>query len=185
VNLRPPAKPSLTAFDRSRSGWGKGNRTTHTLAAYADRMPSHDWVPLVPPDCSCTEHVDNLLNLVIPNRDWDGDPTVEELVATGSLGAGPMPARDRFMKYWDEDGSESLEGPYHWMVGAADEITGCYHDDAELPLDKSIAAQPGVDRVCWYDREEFYVGAPGLCEKGMLAAVIRALADPRVRVPRA
>jgi hypothetical protein len=129
--------------------------------------------------------VDEILRLAVPNPDWDTDPTVEELLATGSLLARPMPARERFVAFTGENGKQSVEGPYHWIIGAGDEIKGCYEVDAELPLDRSIARQPRVDRVYWYDREEFHVGAPGLCEKGMLAAVIRALADPRVRVPRA
>ncbi len=59
------------------------------------------------------------------------------------------------MAFFDEEQNESQLGPLHWTMGAADEIYGCYEDDAVLPLDRSIAAQPGVDLVEWYDREEF------------------------------
>lgn len=140
-----------------------------------------DWQPPQRPDCACHEHLDDVLTLVIPSRDWDEDPTFEQLLATGSLGVRPVDAKERFMTVFDEEQNESQLGPLHWGMWAADEIYGCYDDDAALPVDRSIAAQPGVELVEWYDREEFLIGAPGLCESGMLAAIARALEDPRVR----
>jgi hypothetical protein len=145
---------------------------------------AEDWQPPRRPDCACREHVDDVLTLVIPNPDWDEDPTFEELLATGSLGARPVEKGERFMDFFDEQQNETRLGPLHWGVWAADEIYGCYADDADLPFDRSIAAQPGVELVEWADREGFLIGAPGLCESGMLAAIARALHDPRVREPR-
>ncbi|MEV0717712.1 hypothetical protein [Asanoa sp. NPDC050611] len=143
-----------------------------------------DWRPPRPPDCACREHLDDVLTEIVPNRDWDEDPTVAELLDTGSLGVKPMARGERFAAPVDEERNESTVGPLHWVLWAADEIYGCYDDDAELPVDRSIANQPGVDVVEWFDREEFWIGAPDLCESGLLAAVARALQDPRVRVRR-
>jgi hypothetical protein len=140
------------------------------------------WKPPQRPDCACREHLEDVRTLVIPSPDWDEDPTFDDLLATGSLGVQPVNPKERFMPVFDEQGNESRLGPLHWCMWAADEIYGCYEDDAELPFDRSVAAQPGVDLVEWYDREEFLIGAPGLCESGLLAAVARALHDPRVRI---
>jgi hypothetical protein len=142
-----------------------------------------DWQQPQRPGCACREHLEDVTVVVIPNEDWDEAPTFEQLLETGSLGVRPIDPKERFMAFFDEDHNESRLGPLHWIMGAADEIYGCYEDDAELPLDKSIAAQPGVDLVEWYDREEFLIGAPTLCESGLLAAIARALEDPRVRRP--
>ncbi|MEU7866783.1 hypothetical protein [Dactylosporangium sp. NPDC049140] len=146
--------------------------------------PDDDWQRPQRPDCACREHLEDVQALVIPSEDWDEDPTFEDLLATGSLGVRPIDPKERFVPVFDEHGHESRLGPIHWQMGAADEIYGCYADDAELPLDRSIAAQPGVDLVEWYDREEFLIGAPGLCDSGLLAAIARAMHDPRVRAPR-
>ncbi|WP_203711213.1 hypothetical protein [Asanoa siamensis] len=140
-----------------------------------------DWQPPRQPDCACREHLDDVRALVIPNADWDEDPTFEQLLETGSLGVRPIEAKERYMAYFDADQNETRLGPLHWGMWAADEIYGCYADDAELPVDKAIAAQPGVTLVEWYDREEFLIGAPELCESGLLAAIARAFEDPRVR----
>ncbi|MET7877349.1 hypothetical protein [Micromonospora profundi] len=140
-----------------------------------------DWRPPRQPDCACPEHLEDVLTLVVPSRDWEEAPTVEQLLATGSLGVRPMDPTERFMVHFDEGQNESRLGPLHWLMWAGDEIYGCYDDDAALPLDRSIAAQPGVDLVEWYDREEFWIGAPGLCGSGLLAAIARALQDPEVR----
>ncbi|WP_433043782.1 hypothetical protein [Dactylosporangium sp. CS-033363] len=137
-----------------------------------------DWKPPLRPDCACREHEEDVLGLVIPNADWDEDPTFAALLETGSLGVSPLEAGDRFMTVLD---GPSL-GPFHWVMWAADEIYGCYDDDAELPVDRALAEQAGVELVEWYDREEFRVGAAGLCRSGMLAVVARALLDPRIRV---
>jgi hypothetical protein len=144
-----------------------------------------DWTPPQRPHCSCPEHVEDVLGLVIPNQDWDADPTFDQLLATGSLGVTTSDPKERYMTEFDENDNESKLGPMHWGVWAADEIYGCYEDDAVLPLDESIKAQPGIEIVVWYDREEFVIGAATLCQDGVLAAVARALQDPRVRVARA
>jgi len=141
-----------------------------------------DWQPPQRPDCACREHLEDVLGLVIASEDRDEDVTLEELIASGSLGVRPINPNERFMAAFDERGNEVRLGPLHWQMWAADEVYGCYADDAVLPLDRSIAAQPGVEIVEWYDREEFLIGAATLCQSGVLAAVARALEDPRVRM---
>ena len=47
----------------------------------------------------------------------------------------------------------------------------------------AVQHAPGIELVAWEDREVIHVGAPTLCEDGVLAAAARALMDPRVRLP--
>jgi hypothetical protein len=105
--------------------------------------------------------------------------TVAELVDMTALGV------DRADITWfnDPDTGRRDDGPYHWTVWYGDESRGSYDDEAELPLDESLKAQPGVERVLWEDREVIHASAPTLCADGMLAAAARALIDPRVRLP--
>jgi hypothetical protein len=41
--------------------------------------------------------------------------------------------------------------------------------------------QPGIDRVLWPDHQALLVGAPTLCPSGTVAALVRALDNPRLR----
>ncbi|SCL33715.1 hypothetical protein GA0070624_4804 [Micromonospora rhizosphaerae] len=140
-------------------------------------------MPPTRPNCACTEHDDELADLVVPVTEPGVAPmTVEELVACGALGAGPVKPRDRWWEIFDEtDAGPERIGPFHWTLWVGDEARSCYDDAAALSLDQSLLARPGVQLVEWMDREEFLIGAPALCASGILAAAARALADPRVR----
>ncbi|MGK5444199.1 hypothetical protein ACSNN7_20605 [Micromonospora sp. URMC 105] len=142
-----------------------------------------DWTPPRRPDCSCPEHHDDLAELVLPVTE-PGDPptTLPDLVAANTLGVLPAEPRDRWLEVHDEsDSGPSRLGPFHWGLWLGDEARSCYDDDSERSLDQALLDRPGVDRVEWMEREEFLVGAPTLCASGLLAAMARALADPRVR----
>lgn len=135
--------------------------------------------------CTCVEHVEDLLAMRVPYTDemaaeLGEDPmTVGELIECGALDARPHDPADRWLA---GPGGGSREGPFGWMVWLGDEARAHYDDEAELPLDRAMLDQPGLERVAWEDREVFHVGADGLCRSGVLAATARALADPRVRL---
>ena len=124
--------------------------------------------------CTCLEHVDDLRELRIPVADSWRDQveqeslSVDELLDAEALGADPVPPGER------------IEPGLAWQVWVGDEARLLYDDDAH-PLDEVLAAQPGIGRVVWEDREIFHVHAANLCAEGVLAAAARALADPRVR----
>ena len=134
-------------------------------------------------DCACPEHIEDLLDRVVPltremREEYDEEPlTVGELVEMSALGVDP--AHEEY--FFDPRSGRRDDGPYHWTVWFGDEARGCYDDDAPVELDESLDAQPGVERVAWEDREIIHVGAPTLCRDGVLAAAARALLDERVR----
>jgi hypothetical protein len=136
-------------------------------------------------ECACPEHVDQLLELPVPltremREEFGDEPlTVGQLVEMGALGVDP--AQDRY--FFDPRSGRRDDGPYHWTVWFGDETRACYDDDAPVQLDESLDDRPGIELVAWEDREVIHVGAPGLCEDGVLAAAARALIDPRVRLP--
>ncbi|MEV4513599.1 hypothetical protein AB0K00_32105 [Dactylosporangium sp. NPDC049525] len=131
------------------------------------------WTPPQRGNCTCTVHLEHLLDVVLPPAHPDLEPmTVAELLDTGDLKADPLTEADR------KRGGTG----YHWSLWVGDAARGYYDDHASLQLDVGILAAPGVERVEWLDREEFVVGAPTLCVDGMTAVVANVLADPRVRV---
>ena len=131
------------------------------------------WTPAQRGNCTCTVHLEQLLDVVLAPADPDLEPmTVAELLDTGDLKADPLTDSDRKWGGWQ----------YHWSLWVGDAARGYYDDHASLQLDVGILAAPGVERVDWLDREEFVVGAPTLCVDGMTAVVANVLADPRVRV---
>ncbi len=141
-------------------------------------------------ECSCPEHADDLLDLVIPytvemaEELGDEPMTVGDLIECDALGVRPNDPSTVWLNAV-EDGRvvpDRRDGPFQWQLWVGDEARAHYDDEADLQLDASLLAQPGIDRVAWEDREVFHVGATGLCESGVLAAAVRALADPRVRV---
>ncbi|SCL21528.1 hypothetical protein GA0074692_1196 [Micromonospora pallida] len=143
------------------------------------------WTPPQQPACSCPEHAEDLVELVLPTDDPGWPPArFADLVEGREVGVEPLPPRDRWLEPYDESdaGPERL-GPFHWVLWVGDGARGCYSDDAPLSLDQALLDRSGVERVEWLDREEFLVGAPTLCAGGVLAVVARALADPRVRRP--
>lgn len=104
--------------------------------------------------CGCAEHIEELRELAVPLT----------LEIREELDEPPMSV------------AELMD------CGALGVNPSSYDDDAPLPLDESLRAQPGVERVLWEDREVIHVGAPRLCHDGILAAAARALIDPRVRL---
>ncbi|NUT38298.1 MAG: hypothetical protein HOV79_35075 [Hamadaea sp.] len=131
------------------------------------------WSPRQRGTCTCTAHLENLLDVVLSPADPSFEAiSVADLLKTGDLTAAPLTKEER---KWG--GTE-----YHWSLWVGDAARGYYDDDAPLPLDVGILAAPGVERVEWRDREEFVVGAPTLCVDGMTAVVAAVLADPRVRL---
>ena len=141
--------------------------------------------------CSCPEHADDLLDTVIPytvemaEELGDEVMTVGELIECDALAVRPNDPSTLWLNAVDEDGrvvTDRKDGPFQWQLWVGDEARAHYDDEADLQLDASLLTQPGIDRVAWEDREIFHVGATGLCESGVLAAAVRALADPRVRV---
>ena len=159
------------------------------------KRPSHEDRPTYaePPargECSCPEHVEDLLETAIPytaemaEELGDEPMTVGDLVECDALAVRPNDADSVWLNAV-EDGRgvpDRTDGPFQWQLWVGDEARAHYDDEADLQLDASLLAQPGLDRVVWEDREVFHVGATGLCESGVLAAAVRALADPRVRV---
>ncbi|MER6590658.1 hypothetical protein ABT214_02050 [Micromonospora purpureochromogenes] len=141
------------------------------------------WTPPRRPECSCPEHEEDLADLVLPSTE-PGEPpmTLPDLVAANALGVLLAEPRDRWLEIHDEsDSGPARLGPFHWGLWLGDEARSCYDDDSERSLDQALLDRPGVERVEWMEREEFLVGAPTLCASGLIAAMARALADPRVR----
>jgi hypothetical protein len=131
------------------------------------------WTPPQRGNCTCTVHLEQLLDVVLPPARPGSEPmTVAELLDTGDLKADPLTEADR------RRGGTG----YHWSLWVGDTARGYYDDHASLRLDVGILAAPGVVCVEWLDREEFVVGAPTLCVNGMTAVVAGVLADPRVRM---
>ena len=172
-----PDPCTLTKLDfsgRRAAAWLLGRAGGARVA----RMWRRDWNPPNRPVCSCAEHLEDVRNLELRPSHEGAPPTLfGELVDAGVLEVVPLPKRDRTMEIY----GEGTIGPFHWGIGAGDEVRWCYDDDAELKLDELLLLRHGVDRVEWMDREEFMIGAPTLCESGIVVAFGRALADPKVR----
>lgn len=131
------------------------------------------WTPPRRGSCTCTVHLEQLLDVMLPPARPSLQPmTVAELLGTGDLKTDPLSEADR------QRGGTG----YHWSLWVGDAARGYYDDRAPLRLDAGILAAPGVERVLWHEREEFAVGAPTLCVDGMTAVVANVLADPRVRL---
>jgi hypothetical protein len=167
-------------FDRWRE-----HQATHRAddAAEAEALAASMWSEPERGKCACVEHVEDLHDVEVPLSaqlaDEDETPmTVGDLLECEALGAEPTAPSER----WIHPHDGPREGPFHWNVWVGDEARMSYDDDAPLSLDEAIRQQPGVGAVEWADREVFYVEAGGMCRSGMLAAVGRALVDPRLRI---
>lgn len=143
------------------------------------RRSRRAWTPRLRGQCSCSEHVDELSDLVLPFR-------------AGLSGAAPLPvavgdlveAHALEVRPLGEDEGEvdDVPGRFHWMVLLGDQTRSHYDDQgAPLGLDAALASRPGVERVEWLEREAFLLQAPTLCRDGVLACAARALLDRRVR----
>ncbi|WP_457206638.1 hypothetical protein [Nocardioides sp. P5_C9_2] len=130
--------------------------------------------------CSCPEHVQRLLGVVVPvAAAWEADTeamTVGELIEVEALGIDPAE-----LVWIDDQESGTRRGPFHWRLWIGDEARTAYDDDAPLAVDAALLEQPGIEVVDWEDREVFHLAAPTLCADGALAAAVRALLDPRVK----
>ena len=139
------------------------------------------WAPPAPGTCTCEEHVENLHDHEIPfgvEMDEPGGMSVGDLIACSALEARPADPDDQWRTLAH---SGQRLGPFHWSLWLGDEGRALYDDEAPATLDDTLSVQPGIDRVDWEEREVFLVGAPGLCASGVMAAMVRALDNPRVR----
>jgi hypothetical protein len=144
------------------------------------RAPAEEpWVPPVPGACSCDEHVENLSALTLSRTSDSGDVTVGALLESGALRAEPVGPEPT---YTVVPLTGQRVGPFHWRVTLEDEAHDLFLPEAAAALDDCVSVQPGVERVLWPVPGELLVGAPGLCPSGVLAAVVRALENPRVRL---
>lgn len=176
---------SLPAVDPPAPS-ASGSRSPAEIALSRQRASEDSWHPPTRPACSCPEHAEDVLHIeipeIVPTSAASSTITVASLIEMGSLTVDVLPVDERTTElYGDGPDPEEILGPFHWCVGHGDEVRCRYDDRAALQVDQSMLERPGIERVFWYDREVFYVGAPTLCESGVLAAAARALADRRVR----
>lgn len=151
------------------------------MGLFRRRVVEEPWSPPVPGACGCDEHVEALRTVQLARTSDSGDVTAGALVESGALRAepvGPEPA------YTLLPITGQRVGPFHWQVTLEDEAHDLFVQDAAAALDDVLSVQPGVDRVVWPEPGRLLVGAPALCPSGVLAAVVRALENPRVRLPR-
>lgn len=106
--------------------------------------------------------------------------TVVELVERRGVGVRLAGSAE---SYVDLAPTGQRTGPYHWVLEVGDQARRLYDDDAPVQLDDCLAAQAGIERVAWLDREHFAVGAPNLCPSGVQASLVKAFTNPRVRRP--
>ena len=141
--------------------------------------PEGPWEPPVLGACACEEHVENLRDHEIPGSAGQDGTSVGALLDAGALTAelvGPEPS------YVELPITGQRIGPFHWTLmlhGAGDAL---HHPAAPAALDDCLSLQPGIDRVMWPEPPRFLVGAPTLCPSGVMAAMVRALDNPRVRL---
>ena len=146
------------------------------------RTPAEEpWTPPVLGACTCDEHVEGLGDVVLSRTSDAGDVTVGALVESGALRAEPVGPEPT---YTVVPLTGQRVGPFHWRVTLEDEAHDLYLSEAAAALDDCVSVQPGVDRVVWPEPGVLLVGAPTMCPSGVLAAVVRALENPRVRLPR-
>jgi hypothetical protein len=132
------------------------------------------WQPPAPGACACQEHVENLRD----HPAGEGPSTVGTLLDSGALTAelaGPEPG------YVELPLTGQRLGPFHWRARLEGAGRDLYVVGAPAALDDCLSLQAGVDRVVWPDHKDLLVGAPTLCASGVMAALVRALDNPRVR----
>ncbi|HEX4977126.1 MAG TPA: hypothetical protein VFV40_04595 [Nocardioides sp.] len=151
------------------------------MGLFRRRTTEEPWAPPVLGACACEEHVENLSTVHLARTSDSGDITVGALVESGALRvdpAGPEPT------YTQVPLTGQRVGPFHWQVVLEDEAHDLFVVDAAASLDDCVSVQAGVDRVLWPEPGLLLVGAPTLCPSGVLATVVRALENPRVRLAR-
>lgn len=132
------------------------------------------WAPPAPGACSCEEHLDTLRD----HPAGEGSASVGELLDDGDLAAEPVRPEPAYV---DLPVTGQRIGPFHWTVTLTGPGTTLYDADAPAALDDCLSLQAGIDRVLWPEPERLLVGAPTLCASGVMAALVRALDNPRVR----
>lgn len=150
------------------------------MGLFRRRTAEEPWTAPVPGACACEEHVEALHTGHLARTSDSGDVTVGALVESGALRvepAGPEPT------YTQVPLTGQRVGPFHWRVTLEDEAHDLFLREAAAALDDCVSVQAGVERVIWPTPDLLLVGAPGLCPSGVLAAVVRALENPRVRLP--
>lgn len=151
------------------------------MGLFGRREADEPWAPPAPGACTCEEHVENLVAVQLQRVSDTGDVTVGALLESGSIAAevvGPEPS------YSSIPLTGQRLGPFHWSVRVEGEARDLFATDAAAALDDCLAVQPGIERVLWADHEQvILVGAGSMCPRGVLAALVRALENPRVRVP--
>ena len=151
------------------------------MGLFRRKVVEEPWVPPVPGACSCDEHVEALRTVHLARTSDSGDVTVGALVESGALRAEPVGPEPTYTLF---PITGQRVGPFHWQVTLEDEAHDLFIPDAAAALDDVVSVQPGVERVVWPEPGRLLVGAPTLCPSGVLAAVVRALENPRVRFPR-
>ena len=123
--------------------------------------------------CTCAEHVENLVGLVIGSTP---PVTVGDLVTAEAVSVDESP--EHYL-LWEATGQR--RGPFHWRLGYTHTIERLYDADAPASIDDMLFIQGGIDNVMRIDRTTLAVGAPTLCTRGVSAAFMTALTNPRVR----
>ena len=136
------------------------------------------WAPPAPGLCACEEHVEAIADHRVPSVEAT-DVSVAELLEHGALDARPVLPDERYVTFAH---SGQRVGPFHWLVRVAETRGRLYDDAAPAALDDTLSVQEGVERVHRDGFDAFRVGAPRLCASGVMAATVRALDNPRVRL---
>jgi hypothetical protein len=136
------------------------------------------WAPPSPGLCRCEEHVETLAEHRVPSLEAT-EVSVGELLAHEALEARPVLPDDRFVTL---PHSGQRLGPFHYLVRIAETRGRLFSDAAPAALDDTLSVQVGVERVHRDGPDAFRVGAPQLCASGVMAAMVRALDNPRLRL---
>jgi hypothetical protein len=136
------------------------------------------WAPPALGLCQCEEHVESLADHRVPSLE-STEVSVGELLAHEALDARPVLPDDRFVTL---PHSGQRLGPFHYLVRITETRGRLFDDAAPAALDDTLSTQAGVERVHRDGLELFRVGAPRMCASGVMAAMVRALDNPRLRL---
>ncbi|MGZ4472870.1 MAG: hypothetical protein ACXVW2_17630 [Nocardioidaceae bacterium] len=145
--------------------------------------PEPEWREPLLGSCRCETHVETMREVSIPyaaGAGRAGGCVVGDLLDRNALTVQVTGPADRSTRL----PTGQRVGPLHWQVRLTDAGAALYDRDAPTQLDDCLSVQPGVDRVVALDPEGFAVGAADLCRSGVLAAMVTALGNPRVRRSR-
>lgn len=135
--------------------------------------PEEPWRPPLPGLCSCVSHVETLGDLKI---DATPPTTVAEFVARDAVSI--VASAEHFL-YGATTGER--RGPYQWRLTYTADVSHLYDADAPASLDDMLFIQEGIQNILRLDDTTLAIGAESLCERGIEAAFVTALANPRVR----